>query len=208
MQANNQLTEAFETFFKQLPELSLKDYPFICQQLAQFEKDGREAGYSGSMLNDARFFICSFLDAQITFETPLLSTFFSESQRADDFFQRLTRRQEDIEKNRELLELAYLCLSLGYPGKQLTEQQRSIVIDDLYYDLRDVEKSPSHRLGLGKRAKIKKTGWLPPIWLTVIVGVVISLSIYIPYQHKLNRSIGNALDALQSMNTKSNGSET
>lgn len=95
--------------------------------IKKFEKSALGKSASRTQVNIAKYFLCSLLDETVL-NTPwgsqsgwghnsLSSLFFKKLVGGEEFFQILDRLKEQPEQNQNLLEMAYLCLSLGFEGK-------------------------------------------------------------------------------------------
>lgn len=86
----------------------------------------REAGIPDSDIEEAKYAIVALIDEQIFrspwpgrqhwLARPLQFVFFNENTAGEGFFQRLERLQMQPER-RHVLEVYFLCLSLGFQGK-------------------------------------------------------------------------------------------
>jgi type VI secretion system protein ImpK len=99
----------------------------VTQEIRVFENNARMVGVTPENLYVARYLLCTAIDEAVL-NTPwgarsnwdkqsLLITFHKEAQGGVRFFQLTKQMLEDPRGNIDLLELIYLCLSLGYRGK-------------------------------------------------------------------------------------------
>jgi len=139
--------------------------------------------------------IFSILFSKAVPALPLLTAFFGTITNSDiAFYDRLEQRQKNPQKNIDLLELAYLCLSLGFGTDAITK------MDTLYVSIRDVRGDPPPYLsGIQDDRTIKSDWRYPPLWLTIVIAIIILLFIFFPYSKKLNQYTIPALQTLQSM---------
>lgn len=209
-QKNPLLAEA-GTLLHDTNHYTKKDYRAICSKVTAFENHCKTHGYSAPEINDACFFICAFLDEQVSFEKSLLATFYEKGAHQDnEFFDRLLHRQTDSEKNIDLLELAYLCLSLGFRGKYYKSPPGNgiiEIIDTLYTKIRDVRDDIPSPLAIGTIKKEEQYWRCPPIWVTILVALIILISIFIPYNKTLNQYAAPAQDTLQNITQTDNGAD-
>ncbi len=115
-----------------LRSLALHDAPNLLQQqliseIKRFEGHALKKGASHNQVEICKYLLCSILDETVL-NTPwgsqsgwghnsLSSLFFRKLVGGEEFFQILDRLKEHPEENQHLLEIAYLCLSLGFEGK-------------------------------------------------------------------------------------------
>ncbi len=137
---------------------SLKDK--IIREIKQFQQLAQTEGVDAQTVSSARYVLCTVLDEAVL-NTPwgnesgwaqqsLLSLFHKEVSGGERFFHLLKALSQNPHKNRDLLELMYLCLALGFEGRyrlieggksklhsirewlfQLLKQERGIVEHDL-----------------------------------------------------------------------------
>ncbi len=168
-------------------------------EVRAFESKAHKLGYSSQMILAARYLICALLDELMDpyiYSTPaeqnLLQTFQHESWGGERFFVILERSCEEANIHIDLLELGYICLSLGYQGKFAQQNQfktLGLFIDQLYQIIEQQRGESSQHL-LRKPTAVPTKRWaLPPWWVTALASSVLLGLIFIPYQHNLNRSI-------------------
>jgi len=200
----NSILEFAEEHLSQAEHYSNEHYKTVRQSIAQFETNSKAAGYSDDSIDDARFFLCAYLDEIASWSHSLLNNFYhiTLTSHENEFFERLERRRQDPQKHIDLLELAYLCFSLGFHGKYRNLSQDNGVIalmDSLYADIRHIRGDGSSHLSRIKSEKEESSWRCPPIWLTFIVAIIILLLIYLPYSKKLTQDAMPATKTLQSL---------
>jgi type VI secretion system protein ImpK len=170
-----------------------------------FENKAHHLGYSSPIILAARYLLCAYVDESIKTSTwgkqanwedySLLTAIQGDNSLADQrFFAILDRGASDAKNNIDLLELGYLCLSLGFKGKYNhaphTIEQLAKLLDDLYHVINDVRGDTSKTLLVGPTAHIKpkfKTWRVSSLWITAIATIAIITSLYIPYRANLNK---------------------
>jgi len=99
----------------------------LATEIQNFEKAAQKAGINEKTIFIARYALCTTID-EFVMTTPwgagsvwgtqsLLSLFHKETRGGERFFQLLNKLSEDPSKNIDMLELLYLCLSLGFQGR-------------------------------------------------------------------------------------------
>ncbi len=97
------------------------------QDLRSFERQGRDAGVAMEVLRPAHFALCASIDDAVL-NTPwgaasgwadqtLVATLHPGTHGADQFFDQLRQMLKAPDKFRPVIELMYLCLSLGFMGR-------------------------------------------------------------------------------------------
>ena len=102
-------------------------HKLMTNEIYQFEKRALTDGIDQKTVHTARYILCTAIDEAVL-NTPwgsesdwaqksLLSSFHQEVSGGERFFSMLKELSEIPTRNRELLELMYLCLSLGFEGR-------------------------------------------------------------------------------------------
>lgn len=102
-------------------------HELITNEIHQFQKQALTDGIDQKTVYTARYVLCTAIDEAVL-NTPwgsdsgwaqksLLSSFHQEVSGGERFFSMLKDLAEIPTRNRELLELMYLCLSLGFEGR-------------------------------------------------------------------------------------------
>ncbi len=138
--------------------------------LQLFEANALRAGIESSQMMKARYVLCTVVDEAVVTtgwgsesawsQMSLLSSFHNETFGGEKVFQLLEQVSKDPVKNLSLLELIYLCLSLGFEGKFRIVARGNLELeairDALYRQIRHLrgdvprELSP-HGQGLNER---------------------------------------------------------
>lgn len=166
----------------------------LYHEMKAFEIRAQSLNYRAQEMQASRYVLCAVLD-EIILATPwgrqggwqqqnLLSTFQSETWGGEKFFVLLQRSCEEPALHIDLLELMYVCLSIGYEGKfKLVEQgQQKLheVTEDLYRVIQQQRGEFSKRLTLTQpmQQTTNKTRWLLPVWVT---GLFVLLCVSVVY---------------------------
>lgn len=173
------------------------------QEMKNFDSAARARGTRSELVVAARYALCTLLDETVL-STPwgnkslwarrtLLSTFHQETWGGDKFFTILARMLQEPARNLELLELIYICLSLGFEGKyQVLEGGRrrlEEIKDNLFRTIRmqrgDFERELSpHWRGIQDRrnALVRYVPW----WVVAASAGALLLAIYIGFSFSVN----------------------
>ncbi len=99
----------------------------VHRMLETLEEDARKAGASTPQIEEARFALIAMLDEAIlnskwpgrdAWRTlPLQLELLKINVAGEEFFKRLERLRQNPEENREVLEIYYDCLALGFEGR-------------------------------------------------------------------------------------------
>ena len=121
-----------------------------------FERHSQHHGVESAQVEAACYVLCCVIDESVLTaqwdsrgewsKMSLLSRFHHETFGGEKFFQMLERLSRDPIKNVALLELMYLCLSIGFEGKYRVMErgvlQLEAVRDGLYRQIRHVRGDP------------------------------------------------------------------
>ncbi|NKI50380.1 DotU family type IV/VI secretion system protein [Pseudomonas fluorescens] len=181
--------------------------------VTQFETRALQGGVENSQVMSARYVLCSVIDEAVV-TTPwgaqsewskmsLLSRFHNETFGGEKVFQLLERLTRDPVKHLAMLELLYLCLSLGFEGKYRVMErgvaQLEAVRDALYRQIRHVRGEPAAQalLPAQQRADRRKQVRVIPATWWVGLTLVCVLAMYTGFAWVLSNERTNALHPLQ-----------
>jgi len=161
----------------------------LSAELKLFEHRALHDGAESSQVMAARYVLCSAIDEAVV-TTPwgnesewsqmsLLSSFHNETFGGEKFFQLLERLSRNPVKHLPMLELMYLCLSLGFEGKYRVMPRGMLeleaVRDSLYRQIRQLrgdvprEVSP-HWQGL--RDTRRRLVRIVPWWMVALFTLI------------------------------------
>ena len=180
--------------------------------LSSFDVKAKNAGIAESNVLIARYMICAAMD-EFVLDTPwgansnwsqnsLLSTFHQDSAGGQKFFDILDKLLREPDGQWELLELAYLCLSLGFLGKyrifEKGHNQLTHLKQKLYQAIRLERGDVDRTLCLNptpadaqKVNVIKRINWRKVTLMTVSPLIVIYLVLALTINHQGNKVVEN-----------------
>ncbi|MDX9687904.1 type IVB secretion system protein IcmH/DotU [Halopseudomonas formosensis] len=166
----------------------------LSSEIRLFEHQALQDSGDSSEVMAARYVLCTAIDEAVA-TTPwgnesawsqmsLLSSFHNETFGGEKFFQLLERLSRNPVKHLHLLELMYLCLSLGFEGKYRVMPRGTleleVIRDSLYRQIRQLrgdvpsEISP-HWQGLqGERGQFVRAApwWAVTLFTLLCLGVI------------------------------------
>jgi type VI secretion system protein ImpK len=158
------------------------------------DKQAKMAGVEQADVQQAKFALCAYIDeivlgsgwALTSAWTPLCQDYYGEAAAGDNFYTRLEGLRHSKEtRKRDLLEVYYLCLALGFTGKLSDArglESRKVLLDGICRELRGEGKpalsvqirSPDDLPGLRRN----RPGWLvPAACLALLVALYVALSV-------------------------------
>ncbi|GAA3918520.1 type IVB secretion system protein IcmH/DotU [Litoribacillus peritrichatus] len=175
-----------------------------CVELIKnYEQGLRYKSVDGDQIESARYCLCSFIDEAVL-NTPwgeqsewgaesLLSTFHNETWGGEYFYTLLQACIASPSEHLLLLELQYLCLSLGFNGKMRVEERGSEKLEEFreqaYRAIRtqrqehERELSPEWRVSV-EHGSFEQKGF--PLWVILAMFGAILLSSYMLFSYKIN----------------------
>ena len=171
--------------------------------MRQYESALRQRQVGNDQLEAARYCLCSFVDETVLntnwggqsewSRCSLLSSLHRETLGGAYFFSLLEQALAEPHRHQPLLELQYLCLSLGFMGKMRMESnghERLIQYRQRTYEaIRRLRGEPERELSPSWRTRLQpvppRRGSLPA-WVVVVVGAVVLLGGYMGLSRDLN----------------------
>lgn len=175
---------------------------FLVGEVQKFEARAKGSSISHENIIGARYCLCTVLD-ETAAQTPwggsgvwskhsLLVTFHNETWGGEKFFQLLSKLATNPQQHRDLLELMYYCIALGFEGRyriidngrtQLeTLKQRLVHIINTARGEHERALSPHWR---GVTQAAPKAWRLVPVWVVAAIATVLALIIYFCFSFRL-----------------------
>lgn len=221
-------------FEKTRQSMTHNDVPGLHQRLIgeirTFEARAREAGIRQELVLSARYLMCSVLDESVL-NTPwggesawaqrsLLSVFHNETSGGEKCFLILDRLRQTPAENIDILELFYICLSLGFEGKYRLVNQGRDQLDQLREELfaiirrfrGEYERSLAENWhGLGNVRKSLEQ--YLPLWVVIVGVMAIMFFGYSGFRYWLYQTSVPVAEKLENLsvsttNTKSTGTKS
>lgn len=176
----------------------------VCiDKIRDYEANLRHQQVSAEIIEASRYCVCCFIDETVLntnwggqsvwASDSLLSTFHSQTWGGEHFFTLLDENLAAPHAKPQLLELQYLCLSLGFVGKMRVEERGQDKLEEYrqqaferlqaIHGEADIELSPKSQasVSIGSEAN----GGLP-IWVIAAIFGVLLLSIYMACSYFIN----------------------
>lgn len=175
----------------------------LAGEMRHFERRSLDQGILSEQVNIASYFLCTLIDETVL-NTPwgnqsswghqsLLIEFHGEARGGERFFQLLDQLKPHPAQSLILLELGYLCLSLGLEGKYRLMESGMRDLDQLQQELYELIRrtkgdeepplSPNWRGLQDRRVPIERQ---IPIWVGVVVAGAILMMVYMGFAYAIN----------------------
>jgi type VI secretion system protein ImpK len=187
--------------------------------LGLFEKNCKALKIPDDAINDTKYALVALIDETVLstasacrdywFSRPLQLDLFGDNIAGEEFYNKLQKMIVSIETKKDVLEIYYLCLSLGFEGryKLFNAEERLSIMEDLGRKLRRTRVRSSSGLSPhGGRSdsprKFKKGAFLFPIWMTAVLSVAGVVGAYLSLQYFNTSQIAGVMDILAKMTFK------
>ena len=182
-------------------------------EIKSFEVNASRAGIANDKIIQARYVICTTLD-EIVSCTPwgqdsdwsqqsLLSIFHGETWGGEKFFLLLERLLREPIKSMDILELMYICMSIGFQGKYRIidngYQQLEYLREDLFRQLRSYKIDYHKELSSNWRGAVDRRGTLiryVPLWVVGALSGVVLLATFSSFTYILDQSATPVIDKI------------
>lgn len=178
-----------------------------------FEERSQQSGVPTDQIAAGRYALCATLDEAILSTPwgaqtdwaaqPLLVVFHRETWGGEKFFQMIERTRSDPQRYAGLLELFYLCLSVGFGGRFAIDPQGSVQLERLQHELfellRNLREPPATPLSLrwqGVEDRRNPLFRYVPLWVVAAAAIALVAGAWLYYRTTLTSSAEPVLAAL------------
>ena len=188
----------------------------VIGEIQNFENHALQKGASRNQVDIAKYFLCALIDETVL-NTPwghaggwsnnsLTSFFFHETFGGEKFFQFLDRLKQQPAQNLNLLELTYLCLSLGFQGKYRDTDHGMHALEkerqELYLLIQRLKGGPEPELSIhwqGMRDLRNPLSRYVPLWVLLVVAGAVLMLVYMGYALAIRGTSDKVYDELVAM---------
>jgi type VI secretion system protein ImpK len=185
----------------------------LSEELKGFENRMLQKGLPRNQVQIAKYLLCALIDETVL-NTPwgsqsgwghnsLSSEFFKKMWGGEEFFQILERLKQQPAQHLDLLELAYLCLSLGFEGKfryskdslNTLEKERQ----ELFLLIQRLKGEPQRELSIywqGLRDLRNPLIRYVPLWVFGVIAGVVLMLVYMGFAFAVRGSSDRAYGEL------------
>ncbi len=191
----------------------------LAESVRRFEAGARAQGLPNDQLVAARYVLCTLLD-EAAANTPwgssgawsaqsLLVQFHNEGWGGEKVFQLLTRLAENPAQHRNLLELVYITLSLGFEGRYRVLDNGRAQLDDLRSRLAQMLRGLA-----GPAERSLSTQWVGisaaplrlrdgiPLWVVGAAAALLLVLVFVALRFSLNIQTDATFSTLQGLDAK------
>ena len=181
----------------------------VAQAVREFEQRALTTGLDTKSLRAARYALCATID-DLVLSTPwgshsawasksLTSLFHNEVSGGERFFDILESLEKELGRHGEVVELMYLCISLGFEGRYRVLPRGTATLaefrDNLFRVLR--QRRPDYERELSPHWRGVGTGYDPlkrriPLWIIGVATVALLALLYLLF----NLLLASSSDAL------------
>ena len=177
----------------------------LLDRVTEFESAASTAGVPAHQIVAARYLLCAFVD-EVVEATPwgaggvwaganLLQEFHEETTGGDKAFKVLDRLCQDPATNRDLLELFYVCIALGFEGRfhgiKDAREQLDAIAERVLETVHPVAlRQPARTLSLqweGVVTRGNRDLTRLPVWVVLVVGAALVLGFALLVNAQLDR---------------------
>lgn len=185
---------------------------YRCIELIKnYEHELRLVGICAETIQSARYCLCCFIDETVLnsnwgnawSKESLLSTFHSETFGGEYFYTLADNMLEQANSQYQLLELMYLCLTLGFMGKMRFENQGERKLEDyrdkMYLAVKNRRGEIHRELSPNWKEKVVQGSELQesfPIWVIISLFAAVLLLTYMSFSYNINQHSANVYDEL------------
>lgn len=189
----------------------------LLERVAAFEERARASGVGKPQVAAARYLLCTFIDEVIA-GTPwgadpmpgvkgLLQAFHEDASGAAKSFELLDRLSAEPQPNRDLLELFYVCLALGFEGRHAQQPDARAQLRARMDQLHDLLRPSAARSGprvLAERWAGQTPGRAPaltvvPVWMALVVGAAVATAAVLFLSTRLARQADTVMQQLHAV---------
>lgn len=189
----------------------------LLERVAAFEERARASGVGKPQVAAARYLLCTFIDEVIA-GTPwgadptpgvkgLLQAFHEDDSGAAKTFELLDRLSADPQPNRDLLELFYVCLALGFEGQHAQRSDTRAQLQSRLQRLHELLRPGSARSG----SRVLSERWagqtqmrapaltVVPVWMALVVGAAVATAAVLFLSNRLARQSDAVMQQLHAV---------
>lgn len=188
----------------------------VLDEIRTFEGQAGATGISPEITYTSRYILCTLLDEMVLntvwgsnsawSHQSLLSTLHNEAWGGKRFFAILNQQLRNPDANLDLLELMYICISLGFKGQYRVIERGQEQLDELRHTVFEhirrrrreftLDLSPRWKGVTDRRSALRR---YVPLWVAFAVAGALLLTVFLGFTVVLEDTAEPAYEALQRM---------
>ncbi len=186
----------------------------VYEMFERFESNARKFGIDNDKIRLAKFALVAFLDETIISSSwqqkeawlsdPLQIKLFETFNAGEEFFTHLNELSQKTSVNKEVLEVYYLCLSLGFKGKYQLQSPENLrtIIDDLNLELHPEAYGTIDSIspnGKPRQSFVQSVRSGLPLWVYPLGALIVFVIFYVIMSTAISGEAEKAVDFLKSL---------
>lgn len=186
----------------------------IIELLDDFERKALTGGIEQAKIQASKFALVAFIDETILgsewtnkvnwLAEPLQLKLFNCFNAGQEYFTRLEQLRQRQRENADVLELYFLCMSLGFRGKYQLEAPEKVrlIIDELHQDLNQYLGRPPELIspnGMPNDEIVNVVKERIPVWVVVVTSFSIGLFFYVIMSYLISNDADELIASITKM---------
>lgn len=184
------------------------------------DREAKRAGTSERASQQAQFALVAFVDETILSSNwvqkdywlakPLQLELYDRYDAGEEFFERLKQLRAEGAAQAEVLEIYYLCMTLGFKGRYLLHDQEKLrtLVEETHDALRSMPGMQAEQLSPhgtpGDQTATEVRSKLPP-WVIAVAALVLGLLVYLGMSLYISDAAGDAVQSIGAMTSGRSG---
>lgn len=180
----------------------------------RYEATCRAAGIDNEKIHLAKFALVAFLDETIISSAwtqkdewltePLQIKLFDTFNAGEEFFSHLNQLRQKTSGNKDLLEIFYLCLALGFKGKYQLQSPENLrrVVDDLNMELHPEMYSAIDAISPNAKPRdsmMQTVSGGIPVWIYPLTAVLLFIVFYLIMSSSISGEAEEVVNSLKEL---------
>ena len=186
----------------------------VVEMFDDFERNARSAGVDNEKIKLAKFALVAFLDETIIssgwqrkdewLTEPLQIKLFDTFNAGEEFFTNLNSLRQRSSSNKDVLEVYYLCLTLGFKGMYQLQSPETLrrVVDDLNLELHPELYNAIDAISPNAKPKenfIQVVRGGIPLWVYPVSVIIICIVFYLIMSMSISGKAEEIIASLKSL---------
>ncbi len=185
----------------------------INEMFDKFERDARIGAIDNEKIHLSKFALIAFLDETIISSSwsrkdswlsePLQLKLFETFNAGEEFFDYLNKLRQRTSANKDVLEIYYLCLTLGFKGKYQLQSPENLrrIIDDLNLELHPEMYKLIDSISPNGKPHDTIIGTVKgniPLWIYPLCAIIICIILYVFISNSISDKASEVIAIIKS----------